>query len=195
MLSNWFYYAPPSIILNSRFMFPTGFSFYRSFLILNSFFFLGKKSYIKSPTKLTSSVAYPFTLIKPCGVHGDVTLKDINQRIHAPLKSLSKLKKAEEPSLSYPTSAFSGKPVVVKTKIHTEGGKGSITILRTKGWLDKCFFILVDLVSHAFKLVLVLHDKLWLASLVLVHWILSLLVSVFHFWFYINLECWVTCSY
>nr|XP_029122585.1 protein XRI1-like [Elaeis guineensis] len=95
--------------------------------------FKGKKSYIKSPTKLTSSVAYPFTLIKPCGFHGDVTLKDINQRIHAPPTSLSKLKKDEEPSLSYPTSAFSGKPVVVKTKIRTEGGRGSITILRTKG--------------------------------------------------------------
>ncbi|XP_038989742.1 protein XRI1-like isoform X2 [Phoenix dactylifera] len=95
--------------------------------------FKGKKSHIKSPTKLTSSVAYPFTLIKPCGVHGDMTLKDINQRIHATPTSLSKLKNDEEPSLSYPTSAFSGKPVVVKTKIHTEGGKGSITILRTKG--------------------------------------------------------------
>ncbi|KAG6382342.1 hypothetical protein SASPL_157989 [Salvia splendens] len=52
--------------------------------------------------------------------------KDINQRIHNPPKP----KPAED---EYPTSAFSGKPVVGKTKIHTEGGKGSITIMRTKG--------------------------------------------------------------
>nr|XP_009412740.1 PREDICTED: protein XRI1 isoform X4 [Musa acuminata subsp. malaccensis] len=96
-------------------------------------FFNGKMSYIKGPKKLTTSIAYPFALIKPCGVHGDVTLKDINQRILAPLPSKSKLKKDEDPSISYPTSAFSGKPVVVKTKIRTEGGQGSITIMRTKG--------------------------------------------------------------
>lgn len=95
--------------------------------------FRGKKSFIKTPRKLTTSVAYPFALIKPCGVQGDVTLKDINQRIHAPPPSRSKHVKDDDPSLCYPTSAFSGKPVVVKTKIRTEGGKGSITIMRTKG--------------------------------------------------------------
>lgn len=100
------------------------------------FLISGKMSYIKGPKKLTTSIAYPFALIKPCGVHGDVTLKDINQRILAPLPSKSKLKKDEDPSISYPTSAFSGKPVVVKTKIRTEGGQGSITIMRTKGWVD-----------------------------------------------------------
>lgn len=93
----------------------------------------GRKSYIRTPTKLASSVAYPFAFIKPCGFHGDVTLKDINQRIRTPPPS--KLKHhPEDPSQSYPTSAFSGKPVVGKTKIHTEGGKGSITIMRTRGW-------------------------------------------------------------
>ncbi|KAH7670436.1 hypothetical protein IHE45_10G027200 [Dioscorea alata] len=96
--------------------------------------FKGQKSYIETPTKLTTSVAYPFALIKPCGVQGDVTLKDINQWIHAPLpsKSMNKIDE-EDPSISYPTSAFSGKPVVVQTKLRTEGGKGSITIMRTKG--------------------------------------------------------------
>lgn len=94
--------------------------------------FKGRKSYIRTPTKLASSVAYPFAFIKPCGFHGDVTLKDINQRIRTPPPS--KLKhQPEDPSQSYPTSAFSGKPVVGKTKIHTEGGKGSITIMRTRG--------------------------------------------------------------
>ncbi|XP_042471544.1 protein XRI1-like isoform X3 [Zingiber officinale] len=89
----------------------------------------GKKSGIRSPRKLTTSVAYPFALIKPCGVHGDLTLSDINRRIHAPPPSKSKHEKTD----LYPTSAFSGKPVVVKTKIRTEGGQGSITIMRTKG--------------------------------------------------------------
>ncbi|XP_020252839.1 protein XRI1-like isoform X2 [Asparagus officinalis] len=91
----------------------------------------GRKSVMNTPTKLTTTVAYPFTLIKPYKDQGDVTLKDINQRIHTPPKSKDKEK--EDPSPSYPTSAFSGKPVVVKTKIRTEGGKGSITIMRTKG--------------------------------------------------------------
>ncbi|KAJ0075786.1 hypothetical protein Patl1_33632 [Pistacia atlantica] len=92
--------------------------------------FKGRKSFIRTPTKLASSVAYPFAFIKPCGVHGDVTLKDINQRIHTPPPNSKQ--NIEDPS-AYPTSAFSGKPVVGKTKIQTEGGKGSITIMRTKG--------------------------------------------------------------
>ncbi|GER54753.1 x-ray induced transcript 1 [Striga asiatica] len=92
--------------------------------------FKGKKSYIRTPPKLASSVVYPFTFIKPCAIHGDMTLKDINQKIHNPPKSKPN---EDDPSVSYPTSAFSGKPVVGKTKIRTEGGKGSITIMRTKG--------------------------------------------------------------
>ncbi|MQL98425.1 hypothetical protein Taro_031132 [Colocasia esculenta] len=95
--------------------------------------FKGQKSYIRTPTKMTSSVAYPFALIKPCGVQGDVTLKDINQRIHAPVLLKTEDAKNEDSSDCYPMSAFSGKPVVVKTKIRTEGGKGSITIMRTRG--------------------------------------------------------------
>lgn len=91
--------------------------------------FKGRKSYIHAPPKLASSVVYPFAFIKPCGVHGDTTLKDINERIHNPPKP----KPSNDPPISYPTSAFSGKPVVGKTKIHTEGRKGSITIMRTKG--------------------------------------------------------------
>nr|GMD77315.1 protein XRI1-like [Ipomoea batatas]GMD80507.1 protein XRI1-like [Ipomoea batatas] len=88
----------------------------------------GRKSHMQSP-KVTSSVVYPFDFVKPCGVHGDVTLNDINQRISTPPLP----KKNESTSVLYPTSAFSGKPVVGKTKIRTEGGKGSITIMRTKG--------------------------------------------------------------
>uniref|UniRef100_A0A0E0QR73 Protein XRI1 n=1 Tax=Oryza rufipogon TaxID=4529 RepID=A0A0E0QR73_ORYRU len=82
-------------------------------------------SLVKAKQNLTTTIAYPFTLIKPSWEEGDViTLKDINQRIRAPPK------KAPE---TLGTSAFSGKPVVGKTRIRTDGGRGSITILRTKG--------------------------------------------------------------
>ncbi|KAK9726554.1 hypothetical protein RND81_05G222900 [Saponaria officinalis] len=92
--------------------------------------FKGRKSYMRTPSKVPSSVAYPFDFIKPCGVGGGVTLKDINQRILTPPPSKPKEVKED---VIYPTSAFSGKPVVGKTKIPTQGGKGSITIMRTKG--------------------------------------------------------------
>ncbi|XP_073027791.1 protein XRI1-like [Primulina eburnea] len=93
--------------------------------------FKGRKSYMCTLPKPSSSVVYPFAFIKPCGAHGDMTLEDINQKLHAPRKS--KQDQGDDPSVPYPTSAFSGKPVVGKTKIHTEGGEGSITIMRTKG--------------------------------------------------------------
>ncbi|KAE8730593.1 Protein XRI1 [Hibiscus syriacus] len=92
----------------------------------------GRKSFIRMPPKVASAVAYPFAFIKPCGVHGDVTLKDINQRIQTPPPAKPK-QSNEDLADAFPTSAFSGKPVVGKTKIRTEGGKGSITIMRTKG--------------------------------------------------------------
>ncbi|XP_062207891.1 protein XRI1-like isoform X3 [Phragmites australis] len=82
--------------------------------------------------KLRTSVAFPFEVIKPCSFHGDVTLNDINKKIHAPPPYKIKHKNDEEPNL-HQASAISGKPVVHKTKIHTEGGKGSITITRTRG--------------------------------------------------------------
>ncbi|KAK4782058.1 hypothetical protein SAY86_016160 [Trapa natans] len=94
--------------------------------------FRGRKSFTCSPPKLASSVAYPFTFIKPCGVHGDVTLNDINQRIQGPHPHEMQQSK-EDPLTSYQTSVFSGKPVVGKMKIRTEGGRGSITVTRTKG--------------------------------------------------------------
>ncbi|XP_021318224.1 protein XRI1 isoform X3 [Sorghum bicolor] len=81
-------------------------------------------SLVRVKENLTISVAYPFTLIKPSWEEGDVTLQDINQRIRAPPKKAPEI---------LGTSAFSGKPVIGKTRIRTEGGKGSITILRTKG--------------------------------------------------------------
>lgn len=59
-----------------------------------------------------------------------MTLKDINQLIRAPPP---KLKETIDDPSSYPTSAFSGKPVVGRTTLSTDGGRGSITIMRTKG--------------------------------------------------------------
>lgn len=82
--------------------------------------------------KQKATVAYPFELIKPCGFRGDTTLRDINQKIHAPPPYRIRHKYDDGP-VSYQASAISGKPVVHKTKIHTEGGKGSITITRTRG--------------------------------------------------------------
>lgn len=94
--------------------------------------FRGRKSYIiQTPPKLASSIVYPFTFIKPCGILGDMTLKDINQRIRTPPPKLKG--NSDDDSSSYPTSAFSGKPVVGRTTLSTDGGKGSITIMRTKG--------------------------------------------------------------
>ncbi|AED95715.1 x-ray induced transcript 1 [Arabidopsis thaliana] len=92
--------------------------------------FKGRKSFSRPVSKLPSSIIYPFAFIKPCGVHGGMTLKDINQKIrNPPAKPKAHI---EEPAVIQ-TSAFSGKPVVGKTKIRTEGGKGSITIMRTRG--------------------------------------------------------------
>ncbi|CAH8359491.1 unnamed protein product [Eruca vesicaria subsp. sativa] len=96
----------------------------------NVIFKAGRKYSARPVPKLASSIIYPFAFIKPSGVHGDMTLKDINQIIQTP-PAKPKENKAEPPVLQ--TSAFSGKPVVGKTKIHTEGGKGSITIMRTRG--------------------------------------------------------------
>lgn len=93
--------------------------------------FKGRNSYTKTPKKGASSVVYPFGFIKPCSAQGDVTLKEINKKICTPPPSKSKQHNQDPPP--YPTSAFSGKPVIGKTKIHTEGGRGSITIMRTKG--------------------------------------------------------------
>lgn len=75
-------------------------------------------------------IVYPFALVKPCGIQGDATLKDINQRINmsSAVKSPSGPSNTPSPSVSSP---FSGKPVLAVTKIHTEG-KGTITIMRTR---------------------------------------------------------------
>nr|CAB3486783.1 unnamed protein product [Digitaria exilis] len=85
----------------------------------------GNSSLVKGKQNITTTIACPFTFIKPSWDEGDVaTLQDINQRIRAPPK---------RPPEILGTSPYSGKPVIGKTRIMTDGGKGSITILRTKG--------------------------------------------------------------
>ncbi|EPS66554.1 hypothetical protein M569_08222, partial [Genlisea aurea] len=95
-----------------------------------------KSSCIRPPPKLASLITYPFTFIKPCGTDGDMTLDDINQLLVTPkpIKSQQEEEEDAAAAVCFPTSAFSGKPVVGKTKIRTEGGEGgSITIVRTRG--------------------------------------------------------------
>ncbi|VAH83580.1 unnamed protein product [Triticum turgidum subsp. durum] len=91
------------------------------------------RSVIRAKKLKVASVAYPFELIKPCGFRGDTTLRDINRKILAPPSYRIKHKIDEASAPYQEASAISGKPVVHKTKIHTEGGKGSITITRTRG--------------------------------------------------------------
>lgn len=80
-------------------------------------------------------VVHPFALVKPGGTEGDVTLNDINERIlmrptrpvRHPVGDF-----ACRPCVSADGPGLSGKTVVALTRIHTQG-RGTITIIRTKG--------------------------------------------------------------
>ncbi|XP_061337116.1 uncharacterized protein LOC133284139 isoform X2 [Gastrolobium bilobum] len=80
-------------------------------------------------------IAYPFELVKPGGVEGVTTLKDINHQL-----LMSPLKPIPHPvgdSITHPCNSargfgITGKAVTALTRIHTQG-RGSITIIRTKG--------------------------------------------------------------
>lgn len=80
-------------------------------------------------------IAYPFDVVKPGGVEGDVTLKDINHRIlmrpKRPIPHPVGDYAAHPCASSASGFGISGKSVVALTKIHTQGG-GTITIVRTK---------------------------------------------------------------
>ncbi|CAN0890995.1 Protein XRI1 [Linum grandiflorum] len=85
-------------------------------------------------------VAYPFALVKPGGEEGEITINDINKRIlMAPTRPVRHPvgKYACRPCVSSTTTAavagLSGKAVVALTRIYTQGGKGTVTIIRTKG--------------------------------------------------------------
>ncbi|CAL0306056.1 unnamed protein product [Lupinus luteus] len=87
--------------------------------------------------KRRKRVVYPFAMVKPGGKEGDVTLKDINERIGmAPTRPVKHPVGdfACQPCVSSPqASGLSGKPVVALTRIHTFPRTGTITIIRTKG--------------------------------------------------------------
>lgn len=80
-------------------------------------------------------VVYPFAMVKPGGREGDVTLNDINERIlMAPTRPVRHPVGdfACRPCVSAQGPGLSGKAVVALTRIHTQG-RGTITIIRTKG--------------------------------------------------------------
>jgi hypothetical protein len=81
-------------------------------------------------------VVYPFALVKPGGVEGDLTLNDINERILMPPTRPVRHPVGDyacRPLVTSPDGpGLSGKAVVAFTKIHTQG-RGTITIIRTKG--------------------------------------------------------------
>ena len=89
----------------------------------------------KKKQKKKKKIVYPFAVLKPVGLEGDVTLADINQRIL--MRPTRPVKHpvgefAFGPRVSANGPGLSGKPVVGLTRIHTPG-RGTITIIRTRG--------------------------------------------------------------
>ncbi|KOM39250.1 hypothetical protein LR48_Vigan03g263200 [Vigna angularis] len=80
-------------------------------------------------------IAYPFELVKPGGVEGETTLKDINhQMLMSPSKPIPHPvgDSLTHSCISNRAFGISGKAVAALTRIQTQG-RGSITIIRTKG--------------------------------------------------------------
>ncbi|KMZ58664.1 hypothetical protein ZOSMA_74G00050 [Zostera marina] len=106
---------------------------------------VGEKFHGRISHSNPSSVVFPFAILKPSSVEGDITLHDINQRICLPSISSPEFMNDDHTVYIKPksssddycchslTSVFSGKPVVKKTKVYTKGGRGSIIVTRTKG--------------------------------------------------------------
>ncbi|KAH9313689.1 hypothetical protein KI387_022316, partial [Taxus chinensis] len=69
---------------------------------------------LEEKQKSRTKVIYPFALVKPCGMQGDVTLNDINQKISSssPLLQVQGGMAAQH----LPRSTYSGKTVVACTK-------------------------------------------------------------------------------
>jgi hypothetical protein len=75
--------------------------------------------------------------VKPGGVEGETTIKDINQQMMmSPSKPIPHPVAVEDsvihPCISNSGYGISGKKVAALTRIQTRG-RGSITIIRTKG--------------------------------------------------------------
>ncbi|XP_004503100.1 uncharacterized protein [Cicer arietinum] len=80
-------------------------------------------------------IAYPFELVKPGGIEGETTLKDINEQMMMnPSKPIPHPvgNSMTNSCISNSGYGISGKQVAALTRIHTRG-RGSITIIRTKG--------------------------------------------------------------
>ncbi|OWM74423.1 hypothetical protein CDL15_Pgr013327 [Punica granatum] len=86
--------------------------------------------------RVIKRLVYPFALVKPGGTEGDVTLNDINERILMPPTRPVRHPVGDfacRPTCVSPHGpGLSGKAVVALTRIHTQG-RGTITIIRTKG--------------------------------------------------------------
>ncbi|PON59018.1 XRI1-like protein [Trema orientale] len=92
----------------------------------------GKK---KKRAAVITRVVYPFAVVKPGGREGDVTLNDINERILMPPTRPVRHPVGDfacRPCVSPHGPGLSGKAVVALTRIQTQG-RGTITIIRTKG--------------------------------------------------------------
>ncbi|XP_043715480.1 uncharacterized protein LOC122663878 isoform X2 [Telopea speciosissima] len=88
----------------------------------------------KRKKKVITGVVYPFALVKPGGVDGDMTLNDINERILMPPTRPVRHPVGDfagRPFVSPDGPGLSGKAVVALTRIHTQG-RGTITIIRTR---------------------------------------------------------------
>ncbi|XP_023156235.1 uncharacterized protein [Zea mays] len=83
-----------------------------------------------------AGVVRPFALLKPDGLDGGATLADINARIlMRPARPVRHPvgEFACAPRVSADQPGFSGKAVASLTRLHTPGGRGTITIIRTRG--------------------------------------------------------------
>lgn len=84
--------------------------------------------------KVITRVVYPFALVKPGGFKGDMTLKDINERILMPPTRPLRHPVGDfacRPLVTLDRPGLSGKMVVALTRIQTHE-RGTITIIRTK---------------------------------------------------------------
>ncbi|XAR64508.1 hypothetical protein NMG60_11024881 [Bertholletia excelsa] len=89
----------------------------------------------KRKREMIKRVVYPFAVVKPGGVEGDVTLNDINERILMPPTRPVRHPVGDyacRPLVSPHGPGLSGKAIVAFTRIQTQG-RGTITIIRTKG--------------------------------------------------------------
>ncbi|KAK6931712.1 hypothetical protein RJ641_003505 [Dillenia turbinata] len=85
--------------------------------------------------RFIGGVVYPFAMVKPGGLEGDMTINDINERILMPPTRPLRHPVGDyacRPCVSPDGPGLSGKAVVAFTKIRTHG-RGTITIIRTKG--------------------------------------------------------------